>query len=192
MMPYSDALQSLAFWFRQLWAESLGKAKTVSGETVNAGQTPVVALGATDQHSQLQLYLEGPFDKLITFLLVGNTASDVEIPAQPGDFSYLGGHTLGELLNIEARATRLALAESGRSNMSFILPEINPFTIGQLLFLFQLQTVFAAGLYNIDPMGQPAVEKGKRYAYGMLGRDGFGDKAAEIEELQDRAERYIV
>ncbi len=194
MMPYSDALFQIAYWFRQLWAESLGKAQTISGETVNAGQTSVVALGATDQHSQLQLYLEGPYDKLITFLLVENIGKTVEIPLQPAqsDFSYLGGHGLEELLNIEAQATQLALTRAGRSNMSLILPEINPFTIGQLLFLLEVQTTFAGGLYNVNPMIQPAVESGKHYAYGMMGRKGFEDKAREVKEWQDRERPYII
>jgi glucose-6-phosphate isomerase len=194
MMPYSDALFQVAYWFRQLWAESLGKAQTMSGETINTGQTPVVALGVTDQHSQLQLYLEGPYDKLVTFLLVENTGETIEIPSQPGqgDFSYLGGHGLEELFNVEAQATQLALARAGRSNMSLILPEINPFTIGQLLFLLEVQTAFTGGLYNVNPMDQPAVESGKRYAYGMMGRGGFEDKAREVKEWQGRKGRYTI
>jgi len=194
MMPYSGALLQVAYWFRQLWAESLGKAQTTAGETVNAGQTPVVALGATDQHSQLQLYLEGPFNKLVTFLLVENTSKTMAIPPQPGqrDFSYLGGHGLEELFNVEAQATQLALAKAGRSNMSLILPEINPFTLGQLLFLLEVQTVFTGGLYDINPMDQPAVESGKHYAYGMMGRSGFEDKAGEVKEWQSRKGRYTV
>lgn len=195
MMPYSDALLQVAYWFRQLWAESLGKAEATSGEFVNVGQTPVVALGVTDQHSQLQLYSEGPFNKLITFLLVENTAEEVAIPPQPEQgegFSYLGGHSLNELIKIEAQSTLLALAKAGRSNMSIILPEINPFTIGQLLFLFEAQTVFTGGLYNIDPMNQPGVEASKQYIYGMMGRSGFEDKANEAKEWQAREGRYII
>jgi len=195
MMPYSDALFQVACWFRQLWAESLGKAETTSGETVNAGQTPVVALGVTDQHSQLQLYSEGPFDKLITFLLVEKSGNEVPIPPQPEqreEMSYLGGHSLEELMKAEAQATQFALARTGRSNMSLILPEINPFTIGQLLFLLEAQTVFASGLYDVNPMDQPGVEASKHYTYGMIGRNGFEDKAREAEEWQNRKGRYII
>jgi len=195
MMPYSDALLQVAYWFRQLWAEGLGKAETNSGEVVNVGQTPVVALGATDQHSQLQLYSEGPFNKLITFLLVENTAEDVVIPPQPDQgegFSYLGGHSLNELVKVEAQSTLIALAETGRSNMSIILPEINPFTLGQLLFLLEVQTVFTGGLYDINPLNQPGVEASKQYIYGMMGRNGFEDKADEAKEWQARGGRYII
>lgn len=193
MMPYSDALLQVAFWFRQLWAEGLGKAKTLSGETVNVGQTPVVALGVTDQHSQLQLYTEGPYNKLITFLLVEDYGETMSIPSQSPDkewLAYLGGHSLEELIKIEAQSTQLALTSAGRSNMSLILPEINPFTIGQLLFLLQTQTVFTGGLYNINPLDQPGVEASKQYIQGMMGRKGFEDKAREAAEWQRRERRY--
>jgi len=180
MMPYSDALVQLAYWFRQLWAESLGKAQTTSGKELNTGQTPIVALGVTDQHSQLQLYLEGPFNKLIVFLMVENSGETMPIPLQLEHrkaLSYLGGHSLEELIKVEAQATQFALTQAGRSNMSLIIPEINPFTIGQLLFLLEMQTVFTSGLYDINPMDQPGVEASKHYIYGMMDRSGFEDKA---------------
>jgi len=195
MMPYSDALFQVANWFRQLWAESLGKAQTISRKAVHVGQTPVIALGVTDQHSQLQLYQEGPFNKLITFLLVENLGKTIPIPTRPGkkdDFSYLEDHNLEELMKIEARATRVALTRAGRANMSLILPEINPFTIGQLLFLLEVQTVFTGGLYNINPLDQPGVEASKQYVYGMMGRSGFEDKVQEIKEWQNRSGQYIL
>ncbi len=193
IMSYCDALQEMAFWFRQLWAESLGKAKTLSGATVHAGQTPVVALGATDQHSQLQLYMEGPFDKMVTFLIVEKYGANLPIPrVTEKEYAYLGRHTFEELINIEAQATQLALTKAGRSSMSLTLPEVNPFTIGQLFFLFEVQTVFAGGLYNINPLDQPGVESGKRYIQGILGRPGFEDKAKEVKDWQQKKERYII
>jgi len=195
IMPYSDALLQVAYWFRQLWAEGLGKAETVSGKRVNVGQTPVVALGTTDQHSQLQLYTEGPFNKMVTFLQVEKYSGTVPIPPQPeqeDEYSYLGGHSLEELIRVEARATQLALTEAGRSNMSLIIPEINAFIVGQLLFMLEVQTVFTAGLYDINPMDQPGVEASKRYIYGMMGRRGFGDTATGVEESQAGKGRYIV
>ena len=195
MMPYSDALFQVANWFRQLWAESLGKAQTISRKAVHVGQTPVIALGVTDQHSQLQLYQEGPFNKLITFLLVENLGKTIPIPTRPGkkdDFSYLEDHNLEELIKIEARATRVALTRAGRANMSLILPEINPFTIGQLLFLLEVQTVFTGGLYNINPLDQPGVEASKQYVYGMMGRSAFENKVQEIKEWQNRGGQYIL
>ncbi len=195
MMPYSDALIQAAFWFRQLWAESLGKAKDLSGRAINVGQTPVAASGVTDQHSQLQLYSEGPFNKLITFLLVENHGQMMPIPPQPEHtegIAYLGGHSLAELMTIEARSTQLALTKAGRSNMSLILPEINAFTIGQLLFLLEVQTVFAGGLYYVNPMDQPGVEASKQYIYGMMGRKGFEAKAREAREWQERKSPYTI
>jgi glucose-6-phosphate isomerase len=195
MMPYCDALFEMAYWFRQLWAESLGKAKNLSGQTVNAGQTPVVALGVTDQHSQLQLYTEGPFDKLITFLVEENIGEKMPIPIQKGQpewMAYLGGHSLEELINIEAQSTRLALTKAGRSNMCITLPEANAFTIGQLIFLLEVQTVFAGGLYNVNPMDQPGVESGKHYIYGMMGRRGFEDKGREAREWLERKSEYVI
>jgi len=195
MMPYSDALFQVANWFRQLWAESLGKAQTISRKAVHVGQTPVIALGVTDQHSQLQLYQEGPFNKLITFLLVENLGKTIPIPTRPGkkdDFSYLEDHNLEELMKIEARATRVALTRAGRANMSLILPEINPFTIGQFLFLLEVQTVFTGGLYSINPLDQPGVEASKQYVYGMMGRSAFENKVQEIKEWQNRGGQYIL
>jgi glucose-6-phosphate isomerase len=191
MMPYCDALIQVAYWFRQLWAEGLGKARTISGKTVNVGQTPVVAWGTTDQHSQLQLYTEGPFNKLITFLLIEDFGETMPIPSkQSADFVYLGGHSLAELISAESQATRFALTKAGRSNMSLILPEVNPFTIGQLLFWLEVQTVFTGGLYDINPMDQPGVEASKQYAYGLMGRRGFEDKAREIKKWQTGAGQY--
>ncbi len=195
MMPYSDALVQIAYWFRQLWAESLGKAQTTSGEIVNVGPTPVVALGVTDQHSQLQLYLEGPFNKLITFLLVRNPGETAPIPRQLEQseaLSYLGDHSLEQLMKVEAQATQYALTRAGRSNMSLMIHEVNPFTIGQLLLLMEAQTVFTSGLYDINSMNQPGVEASKHYIYGMMGRSGFEDKAREIKEWQNRQRRYII
>jgi glucose-6-phosphate isomerase len=162
---------------------------------VNVGQTPVVALGVTDQHSQLQLYLEGPFNKLIDFLLVEETGGKINIPkAQKSTegISYLSSHTLNELMRVEAQSTQYALAQAGRSNMSFMLPEVNPFTIGQLLFMLQVQTVFTAGLYEVNPLDQPRVEASKRYIYGLMGRRGFQDSSKEIKEWLGRERRYTV
>lgn len=191
-MPYSDSLYQTAYWFRQLWAESLGKKMAVSGETINSGQTPVAALGVADQHSQLQLFTEGPFDKMITFLKVEDHYSDVRIPESlEGEYSYLSGHSIEDLINIEMESTRLSLIEAGRSNMSLILPAVNAFTVGQLLFLLEVQTVFAAALYNVNPLDQPGVETSKRYIQEILA----GQKSAVIPKttrIHNTSEKYII
>jgi len=175
MMPYSDRLYGFADWFRQLWAESLGKRYGTAGGEVFTGPTPVKALGATDQHSQVQLYIEGPFDKTVTFLAGAHDHDLTVPPAYPDspELGYLGGRTLGELLDAERHATAAALAASGRMNMSINLERIDAHAIGELVMLLQIATVYAGGLYGVDPLDQPGVELGKRLTYGLMGRAGF-------------------
>ncbi|MEX0912041.1 MAG: glucose-6-phosphate isomerase, partial [Gemmatimonadota bacterium] len=169
MMPYSDPLRDIADWFRQLWAESLGKRASTAGEEIFAGPTPVKALGATDQHSQVQLYMEGPFDKTITFVMETERESDLTIPSLYADIpelGYLGGHSLAELLQIEKAATEAALAQRGRMNMTIELPRVDAHAVGELLFLLQVATVYAGAFYDVDPLDQPGVELGKQLTYG--------------------------
>ena len=176
MMAYSDRLYGVADWFRQLWAESLGKAQNRAGETVNVGPTPVKAIGATDQHSQVQLYMEGPYDKTITFLTVEQRGEDLEIPnpyPELPELAYLGGHTLGELISAERQATASALARHGRMNMTLRIPRVDAQSVGELLMMLQIATVYAGELYGIDPLDQPGVELGKQLTYGLMGRAGF-------------------
>lgn len=195
MMPYADALYGVADWFRQLWAESLGKKTDLDGNIVSTGQTPVRALGATDQHSQLQLYMEGPNNKLITFLVVERLRKRILLPRSFADVegvSYLGGHSLNELIAVEQKTTELALTRNKRPNLSVIVPEVNAFTLGQLLFMLEVQTVFAGGLYHINPLDQPGVEEGKQFAYGLMGRKGFEHKAKEFAERPEKSKKYII
>lgn len=196
MMPYCDSLYLMADWFRQLWAESLGKKVDNRQRTIETGPTPVKALGATDQHSQLQLYIEGPRDKVVTFIRVEKFRNDIVIPrayANINDISYLGGKTFGQLLNSEARATAMALAKNGRPNCSFIIPEVNARTVGQLIFLLETATAYAGGLFDIDPMDQPGVEEGKRYTYGLMGKAGYENRLAEVEKFEGgSSQRYVV
>jgi glucose-6-phosphate isomerase len=184
LMPYTDRLRELAEWFRQLWAESLGKRVDREGRTVHVGPTPVAAVGATDQHSQVQLFMEGPFDKVITFVRLEQFRDDLPIPAPgqggapglpglPADLAYLPGHTLGELLNAEYEATSAALAEMGRMSATLHLPELTPETFGELIMFFQLATGYAGVWYGIDPFDQPGVELGKRLTYAAMGRPGY-------------------
>ena len=193
MMAYSDALRDVADWYRQLWAESLGKRLDVNGQVVHVGPTPVKALGATDQHSQLQLYMEGPYDKVITFLTVGKFRKTVRIPRGFKDIdgiSYLGGHTLNDLMQAENQATEFALTQARRIHTAMRLPEINPFTVGQLLFLIEVQTLYAGGLLEINPLDQPGVEAGKELTYGMMGRKGFENRAQVIASKRQEQRPY--
>jgi glucose-6-phosphate isomerase len=179
LMPYTDRLRELAEWYRQLWAESLGKRVNREGHEVHFGPTPVAAVGATDQHSQVQLFMEGPFDKVITFMTVENLGADVEIPQTasgselPAELAYLPGHTLSELLRAEYEATSAALAQMGRMNCTLRLPDLSAATIGEVIMFFQLATGYAGVWYGIDPFDQPGVELGKRLTYAAMGRTGY-------------------
>jgi glucose-6-phosphate isomerase len=196
LMAYCERLATTADWFCQLWAESLGKEQDLSGRTVEWGQTPVRALGAADQHSQLQLYAEGPRDKVVLFVRVEDHGAAVDLPTTYQDLEgvgYLGGHSLGELLNAEQRATELALAKRGRPSATLVLPAVNAFTVGQLLYLLEMATVAVGGLAGIDTFGQPGVEEGKRLAYGLMGRPGFEAQRAEVEAWLARKDaRFVV
>jgi len=192
-MPYASPLAGMAEWFCQLWAESLGKRLDQHGNVVHAGSTPVKALGTTDQHSQLQLYMEGPADKLITFLTVDKFQQSLEIPDSYPDaaaLSYLGGHSLEELLRVEQQATAFNLMKAGRPNLTLHLPEINPFTIGQLIYLLEVTTVAAASLFGVNAFDQPGVEGGKQTTYGLMGRTGFEAFRREFTAAPPALEKY--
>jgi glucose-6-phosphate isomerase len=186
MFAYSDQLFLLADWYRQLWAESLGKKLSRDGVMVSVGPTPIKALGVTDQHSQVQLYKEGPDDKVYTFLVVEKFSRSVSIPAVGEGLepvAYLGGHTMNELLAAEELATEVALARAGRPVSRIVFPEVSPANIGEYYHFLEVQTVAAGALFNIDPLDQPGVEEGKQYAYGIMGRPGFEARRREVESI---------
>jgi glucose-6-phosphate isomerase len=190
LMPYTDRLKELAEWYRQLWAESLGKRVDRGGRVVNTGSTPIGAIGATDQHSQVQLFMEGPYDKVITFAAVDDLGEDVPIPARPDlppDLSYLPGHTLGELLRAEYAATSAALSQMGRMNCTLHLSDLSAATLGETIMFFQLATGYAGVWYGIDPFDQPGVELGKRLTYAAMGRPGYEEPARPPAPSADEA-----
>lgn len=173
MMPYANRLRSFTLWFQQLWAESLGK---VRADGSNVGPTPLPAIGATDQHAQVQLFMEGPLDKVVVFIAVDPEGEPVSIPnhrASVEGLGYLGGHSLDELLDAERRATTEALRRRGLPNLTISIGRLTPESLGGLLMLWQIATVYAGVLYGIDPMSQPGVELGKQLTYGLMGREGY-------------------
>ena len=195
MMPYADSLKYIADWYAQLWAESLGKEVDKNGDVVNAGQTPVKALGVTDQHSQVQLYNEGPYDKVITFIVVATFRTDCTIPQgceQFPDVNFLCGHTLSELMINELHATRYNLTRRGRANYTILLDAIDEYHIGGLLYLLQMQTAYEGAMLNINAYDQPGVEGGKDAAYALLGRNGYEDKMEEIRSAKPDVDKYII
>lgn len=194
MMPYSHKLSEFAAWYAQLWAESLGKRKSTSGEDVFAGQTPVKAVGATDQHSQIQLYMEGPFDKVITFLEVTKSKNVQPFPEniEYPELKYFENKSMKKLFDSEKEATSIALTNNQRPNCTFIVPEVNPFTVGQLIYVFEVQTAFSGGLYQINAFDQPGVEGGKEATYALMGREGFEKKKEEIEKNKRARKEYIL
>ncbi len=189
MMPYANALKPVADWFKQLWAESLGKKFNMKHEAVFCGPTPLAALGATDQHSQVQLYVEGPHDKTFTFIFPGEYRKEVKIGRHYHDIEtteYLADKTLGRLLVAEAEATQHALTAAHRPNMAIKLDEVSPSTIGQLMFMLEVSALVAGGLYEVNPLDQPGVEAGKVATYALMGRSGYEDILAEIEKERSR------
>ena len=192
LMPYSDPLRDFAAWFVQLWAESLGKHKP---DGTSVGQTPLAALGATDQHSQVQLFMEGPTDKVVTFVAVDERGTDVTIPhgfKEVTELGYLGGHSLGELIDIEQRATAGALAKRGRPNLTIHLEKVDAWHVGGLIMLLEIATAYAGQLYGIDAFNQPGVELGKQFAYALLGRPGADAAKKEWDSLPPADARWSI
>ena len=197
MMPYADSLKYMADWFCQLWAESLGKNVTRKGMAVNVGQTPVKSLGVTDQHSQLQLYTEGPYDKIVTFLRVEGFRNDFPIPHGCEDFpdaAFLGGKSLNALIEAEYQGTQYALLRAGRMSQTITLPEVNEHTIGQLLYFFMLTTAYAGELLDIDAFNQPGVEESKIASYAVLGNTGekYRQKQQEMAGVKALNDEYLM
>ena len=194
MMPYSNRLYMLADWYRQLWAESLGKRVDRDGNEVFAGPTPIKALGATDQHSQVQLYREGPNDKLVVFLEVAEHPTDVRIPdvfAEVPGLTYLRRKKLGRLLNAEKEATEYALAASKRPSITIRFDAITPESVGQFIYLYEFTTSLMGELLNVNAYDQPAVELGKQATFALMRREGYTHISRKITRFSRIDERYL-
>lgn len=172
LMPYTYSLREVGQWFRQLWAESLGKRVNREDHVINIGPTPVAAVGPTDQHSQVQLYREGPLDKTMTFITIKNPAVDFSIPEAFPDMEsvhYTHGHWFNEILLAEQESTAKSLAEAGRPSSHIQLDQLDAHSIGALLYFFELATAYAGELFNVNAYDQPGVERGKELMYKLLG-----------------------
>ncbi|MCE5312139.1 MAG: glucose-6-phosphate isomerase [Nitrospiraceae bacterium] len=187
LVPYADRLKSFSEWFCQLWGESLGKDGT--------GLSPYPSVGTTDQHSQLQLWMEGPNDKVIVFIAVDDYGTDIRMPdefAGLDAMGYLSGHTLAELIKTEQEATEIALTKKSRPSITVRVPAIDAFHLGQLFHFFEAATAAAGFLFGINPFDQPGVEEGKNLTYGMMGKKGYEDKAAEFAEYRKKSSRLVI
>ncbi|MBA3976465.1 MAG: glucose-6-phosphate isomerase [Candidatus Solibacter sp.] len=190
--PYSNRLWGMAFWFRQLWAESLGKANNRKGRTIFAGQTPVAALGATDQHSQVQLYMEGPNDKVFSFWATDRWNTPGAIPKAKANFEsfdYLAGQSLGKLIDAERNATAAALTAANRPNCTYSLGRIDAAHLGAFIQMLEFQTAFMGELMDIDAFDQPGVEQGKVFTFGLMKRPGYEAYAEAYKAYEKKRSR---
>ncbi len=190
LFNYSNLLVEFGLWFMQLWAESLGKNKTLSGQEIRVGATPLASLGATDQHSLLQLFKEGPGDKVYGFVKIEEAANDPEITGafpEQLEYAYFEGHTMQRQLHIEQLATEMSLVNAGHPCYRITLREPSAQALGALFYLYEALTVFVANLYEINPYDQPGVEEGKHQTYALLGR---ADYIHRKEEYQKKLAEY--
>ncbi|MCC6573906.1 MAG: hypothetical protein IT462_08945 [Planctomycetes bacterium] len=171
-MPYTSRLDACADWFVQLWDESLGKSRALDGTAIEAGQTAVRAIGATDQHAQLQLFLEGPNDKAVVLLKIEKHEADVhagKFEWADFDAAFVADKTLGQIINAQLDGTAQALAERKRPNATLTLPRLNSHGLGELMLGLELATSYAGFAWGINAYDQPGVELGKRLSRRILG-----------------------
>ena len=189
-MPYSDRLNLTCDYFAQLWAESLGKRYNKKGEEIYAGQTPIKFLGVTDQHSQLQLYTEGPKDKLFMFLKVKENNFDIKLDYEIPFVKKLNNINLSKLFDSEYNATRLSLSVLNKPNYSIVIDRIDEKNMGMLIFYLQMTTAFMGEMMNINAYDQNGVEQSKIYTKASLGFDGL-EKQKELIESFIKNQKFI-
>jgi len=185
LFNYSSLLFEFGLWYVQLWAESLGKKMNLDGRVVYSGTTPLTSLGATDQHSILQLFKEGPADKVLGFVKIESLPADVTLPeAFPGEkeYAYFTGHTMSEQLSIEQLATEMTLVGAGRPCYRITLKDVSPESLGALLYFYEALVIYTANLWHINPFDQPGVEEGKNITYALMGRQDYSQKRPDYEK----------
>jgi glucose-6-phosphate isomerase len=195
IMPYTDRLTGLADWFCGLWAGSLRQASDPGEAVAGLGPIPLRAEGISDHYSLLPQVLHRPADKLVTFLEVAQFTQNLPISSgfqNIPDLNYLGGHTLTALLSAEKKAAALSLVKAGCPNLTIKIPEINAFTIGQLVYLCQYAIVSLAGLFKVDPSGEPEAAGIEATTCGLLGRSGYDRQRQEVENAAQVQNTYVV
>ena len=189
LFPYSRSLWQFSFWYKQLWGESLGKKVDRQGKEVFCGQTPTAALGVTDQHSQLQLFIEGPNDKSFVFWSLKDFKNKMSIDEAFSDYpsmTYFKGRDIARLLGAEREATEIALTEAGRPNITVSVDSLDEESLGELIMFSQYATAYSGELYDVNAFDQPGVDYGKRLTFAMMGREGFDDYASRVEAHRSR------
>ncbi len=184
LMPYCERLSAFADWFRQLEGESLGKE--------GKGITPTKSIGVTDQHSQLQLYVQGPRDKCV--MLFYSATAKRRIPNSfpyVEDIAFYADKDLNDLFRAEFNATRLSLTEAGSPNLTFLIDEITPFTLGALFSLFEMTIVYLGDLLQVNAFDQPGVEQGKIYTKALMGKQGLEAERSRIQSLSSRPKTTV-
>ena len=178
LMPYSSKMSYFAEWFAQLWGESLGKC--------GKGSTPIRALGAIDQHSQVQLYTEGPDDKFFTIINIADHGDKVIIPSvsEPAlsPLTYMDGIDVGHMLSLEAQSTAAAILKAGHPVVWIEVERLDEWALGSLIFFYEYMTAMTGRIMSINPFNQPGVEQGKKYTYGLMGRAQYEKDADEATE----------
>jgi glucose-6-phosphate isomerase len=185
LFNYSSLLFEFGLWFMQLWGESLGKKHSLNGEIIYAGTTPLTCTGATDQHSLLQLFKEGPQDKAFGFLKINKFPKDLLIPNEfstEKEYAYFAGHSINEQLGIEQLSTEISLVKAGNPCYLITLRDFSPASLGALFYFYEALVVFSAGLWNINPFDQPGVEEGKNITYSLMNREDYASTRSKYEQ----------
>jgi glucose-6-phosphate isomerase len=192
LFSFSDRANALGEWYSHLCSASLGKMLNRKGKAVHVGPSPVAAIGSFDQHGQQQLFAEGPFDKVVTFLTVKDHGAQAAVPGNYPKLepvAYLKDAGFASILAHSCLACEQQLTAAGRPNMSVVADSVDEAHIGGLVYMLQLSTVMSAELYGIDPFDQPGIEYGKQCACALFGRAGFEDLSKRLKDYQTRPRR---
>jgi len=195
IFSYSDSLYYIGEWYKQLMAESLGKRYSREGKDIFTGITPLFLKGTTDQHSVLQLLIEGPFDKFIIFMAPKKYRKEIKVSEEiirDERINYLQDREYSSLIKSEYLATKAALTKNGRPNVSIEFDKIDEFNIGRAIYMLEYGIIALGEMLNINPIDQPGVELGKKYTYGIMGRKGFEKERNEFKKLEKGDQRYII